>query len=74
LKADLQVAIGLETAHPEVLPRLNKQMTLEDFSSSVQFLERKWHFIQGFYLYCDHHFLSEEEGLDVGQKIHRFCF
>ena len=27
----LEVAMGLETVHPEVLPRLNKGMTLDDF-------------------------------------------
>src|SRR5262249_14860635 len=27
----LEVALGLETVHPEILPRLNKQMTLDDF-------------------------------------------
>jgi len=34
----LEVAMGLETIHPEVLPRLNKQMTPEDFRRGVQFL------------------------------------
>ena len=31
LSGELEVALGLETVHPEVLPRLNKQMTLDDF-------------------------------------------
>ena len=34
----LEVAIGLETAHPEVLARLNKKMTLETFRRSAGFL------------------------------------
>jgi archaeosine synthase beta-subunit len=29
----LEIAMGLETAHPEVLERLNKRMTLESFTS-----------------------------------------
>lgn len=33
--AKLEVAMGLETVHPEVLLRLNKQMTLEDFESAA---------------------------------------
>ena len=32
---ELEIAMGLETIHPEVLPRLNKGMTLEDFSGAV---------------------------------------
>lgn len=34
----LEVAMGLETIHPEVLPRLNKRMTLERFQSAAAFL------------------------------------
>ena len=38
LSGDLEVALGLETVHPQVLPRLNKQMTLDDFARAVQAL------------------------------------
>ena len=38
--ATLEVAIGLETVHPEVLPRLNKRMTLESFEGATRFLAR----------------------------------
>ena len=38
--ATLEVAIGLETAHPEVLARLNKRMTLESFADAAAFLAR----------------------------------
>jgi uncharacterized Fe-S cluster-containing MiaB family protein len=34
----LEVAIGLETAHPDVLERLNKRMTLDDFFRAAGFL------------------------------------
>jgi hypothetical protein len=34
----LEVALGLETAHPAVLAQLNKQMTVEDFQSASRFL------------------------------------
>ena len=34
----LQVALGLETVDPEVLPRLNKRMSLADFERAVRFL------------------------------------
>ena len=38
LAGRLEVAIGLETAHPEVLARLNKRMTLDDFHHAADFL------------------------------------
>ena len=38
LDGSLEVALGLETIHPEVLPRLNKRMTLEDFRAAAAFL------------------------------------
>jgi radical SAM enzyme (TIGR01210 family) len=40
LACGLEVAMGLETAHPEVLRRLNKRMTLEQFSNAAGFLRR----------------------------------
>jgi archaeosine synthase beta-subunit len=40
LSCRLEVAMGLETAHPEVLRRLNKRMTLDQFSSAAGFLRR----------------------------------
>jgi archaeosine synthase beta-subunit len=36
----LEVAMGLETAHPEVLGKLNKRMTLDQFSTAARFLHR----------------------------------
>ena len=38
LKPELQVALGLETVHPEILRQLNKQMTRDDFMNSVSYL------------------------------------
>jgi archaeosine synthase beta-subunit len=35
LRGRLEVAMGLETAHPEVLEKLNKRMTLEDFAAAA---------------------------------------
>lgn len=36
----LEVAMGLETASPDVLARLNKRMTLDDFRNAAEFLNR----------------------------------
>jgi radical SAM enzyme (TIGR01210 family) len=39
LSGRLEVAMGLETVHPDALPRLNKQMTLRQFDAAVAFLQ-----------------------------------
>ncbi len=38
IPGQLEVAIGLETAHPDVLARLNKKMTLDAFTRAAAFL------------------------------------
>lgn len=38
LPGRLEVAMGLETAHPAVLQKLNKRMTLEQFAAAAAFL------------------------------------
>jgi radical SAM enzyme (TIGR01210 family) len=39
LRGHLEVAIGLETANPDVLARLNKRMTLDSFQRAAGFLQ-----------------------------------
>ncbi len=38
LRGDLEVAMGLETVHPEALERLNKKLTVEQFASAAKHL------------------------------------
>ena len=38
LEGELEVAMGLETIHPEASSRLNKQMTLSDFAQATRLL------------------------------------
>ncbi|MEX2347318.1 MAG: hypothetical protein WD604_16970 [Balneolaceae bacterium] len=38
LNGTLEIAMGLETIHPDVLPRLNKQITTENFQAAAEFL------------------------------------
>lgn len=38
LKGNLEIAMGLETIHPDVLPKLNKQITTANFSAAASFL------------------------------------
>ena len=39
--ARLEVAMGLETAHPDALDRLNKRITLEDFARAAETLDER---------------------------------
>jgi len=73
LKPELQIAIGLETAHPEILRKLNKQMSLEDFSHSVSFLTQ--HSIRSrAFILLRPPFLSESEGIYWAERSIDFAF
>jgi radical SAM enzyme (TIGR01210 family) len=63
LGGDLEVAMGLETAHPEVLAKLNKRMTVEDFRRAAQRLAAIGVALRVFVL-LGLPFLSREESLD----------
>ncbi len=73
LKPALQVAIGLETIHPEVLPRLNKNMKLTDFEHAVSFLTSHGVATRAFILLRPP-FLSETEGVYWAKKSIDFAF
>lgn len=73
LKGQLQVAIGLETVHPEVLPRLNKGMSLENFKKSVGFLQSNGISTRAFILLRPP-FLDEAEGLEWACRSIDFAF
>lgn len=38
LSGTFEIAMGLETVHPEVLPKLNKQITVQNFRDATEFL------------------------------------
>jgi radical SAM enzyme (TIGR01210 family) len=63
LTSDLEIAMGLETAHPGVLSKLNKRMTVEDFRRAAQRLEASGIALRVFVL-LGLPFLSREESLD----------
>lgn len=69
----LEVALGLETIHPEVLPRLNKGMTLDDFSRAADFLLSAGISIRAFILLRPP-FLSESEGIEWAIKSLEYAF
>ena len=73
IKPELQVAIGLETVHPEVLQKLNKGMNLKDFENSVQFLNQHGILSRAFILLRPP-FLSEPEGVYWANRSLDFAF
>jgi radical SAM enzyme (TIGR01210 family) len=73
LKSDLQIAVGLETVNSDVLVRLNKQMTPNDFSNSIRFLTK--HNIQSrAFILLRPPFLTESEGVYWAERSLDFAF
>ena len=69
----LEVAMGLETVHPDVLVRMNKRMTLDDFERAARFLVEHDIFVRTFVLLRPP-FLSEAEGIDWALRSISFAF
>src|SRR5712691_7450103 len=70
---DLEVAMGLETAHPAVLERLNKRMTLDSFARGAAFLAENGIALRVFILLRPP-FMSEAEGLEWACRSLDFAF
>jgi radical SAM enzyme (TIGR01210 family) len=73
LGTELEVAMGLETANPDVLARLNKGMTLEDFAGAAKFLTRNGIAVRAFVL-LKPPWTSEEEGVVWAKRSIDFAF
>jgi radical SAM enzyme (TIGR01210 family) len=69
----LEVAMGLETAHVEILERLNKRMTLEMFAESARFLRRHQIDLRVFIL-VKPPFMLEEEAVEWAVRSLEFAF
>jgi uncharacterized Fe-S cluster-containing MiaB family protein len=69
----LEVAMGLETVHPAILPRLNKQMTLDDFRRACDFLLSEAISLRAFIL-LKPPFLNESECVEWALKSIEFAF
>jgi radical SAM enzyme (TIGR01210 family) len=73
LRPELHVALGLETVNREILRKLNKRMTTEDFANSVKFLAA--HEIQTrAFILLRPPFLSESEGIYWAERSLDFAF
>jgi radical SAM enzyme (TIGR01210 family) len=73
LSGSLEVALGLETIHPEVLPLLNKRMSLAQFEQAASFLRREGIALRVFVL-LGLPFLSKPESLDWACRSVEFAF
>jgi len=73
VNGELEVAMGLETAHPGVLARLNKRMTLADFERSTDALRKRGVPVRAFILLRPP-FLTEEEGVLWAKRSLDFAF
>jgi hypothetical protein len=68
-----EIAMGLETVHPDILPRMNKQMTLEDFKRAATFLTAHGIAVRAFIL-LKPPFLPEAECVAWGLRSVEFAF
>jgi radical SAM enzyme (TIGR01210 family) len=70
---ELNVALGLETIHPEILTILNKQMTPDDFINAASFLTENGINSRAFILLRPP-LLSESEGIYWAERSIDFAF
>lgn len=73
LKSELQIAMGLETVHPEILSKLCKKMTTEDYRKSALFLAGNDIKVRAFILLRPP-FMTEEEGIIWAERSLDFAF
>lgn len=73
LTGQLEIALGLETVHPEILKALNKRMTLDDFARANEFLLN--HAIQTrVFILLKPPFMEEQEGIDWAIRSVEYAF
>lgn len=73
LEGRLEVAVGLETVHPDALPRLNKQMTLADFDRAARLLRSSDIGLRAFVL-VGVPFLARDEAVDWAVRSAEYAF
>jgi radical SAM enzyme (TIGR01210 family) len=73
LAGRLEVALGLETIHPEILSRLNKRMSIDDFQRGAAFLREADIALRAFVL-VGLPWLPEAEALDWACRSTHFAF
>ncbi len=73
LTGKLEVAMGLETVQPEILERLNKRMTIEDFAMAARYLKEHDLDLRVFIL-VKPPFMPEEEAVEWTNRSLDFAF
>ncbi|MAD80792.1 MAG: radical SAM protein [Pirellulaceae bacterium] len=73
IATQLEVAMGLETVHPEILRRLNKRMTTGDFSNASERLVSQDIRVRAFIL-VRAPFMTEDEGIEWAIRSMEFAF
>ncbi|MFB9845449.1 radical SAM protein [Mucilaginibacter ginsenosidivorans] len=74
LNGTLEIAMGLETIHPDVLPRLNKQMTAEDFKQAAAFLISHKIDVRAFVLLNPPYLTGRHENIQWAFNTVKFAF
>jgi archaeosine synthase beta-subunit len=74
LNAQLEIAMGLETIHPDVLPRLNKQLTPADFKRAAGFLTKNAIDVRAFILLNPPYLTDQKENIAWVIKTVQFAF
>lgn len=74
LNANLEIAMGLETIHPEVLPRLNKQITMDNFKEAAGFLTDNEIGVRAFILLNPPYLKGKEKNITWTVKSTAFAF
>jgi hypothetical protein len=74
LNGTLEIAMGLETIHPDVLPKLNKQLTPEDFKQAAQFLRKHNIDVRAFVLLNPPYLTDVRENVEWALNTVRFAF
>lgn len=73
LAGELEVAMGLETAHPTVLEKLNKRMTLDQFAAAAEFLRHNRIDVRAFIL-VQPPFMKPKDALQWAERSLDFAF
>ncbi|NBC27479.1 MAG: radical SAM protein [Bacteroidetes bacterium] len=74
LHGQLEIAMGLESIHPDVLPRLNKQLTTDDFKKAADFLMKNGIRTRAFVLLNPPFCTDPRENIEWALKAVQFAF
>ncbi len=74
INGTLEVAMGLESIHPKVISKLNKQVTPEDFKNATTFLRSREIDVRAFILLNPPYLRDEVENIEWTIKSAKFAF